>query len=334
MFPLNICIWGPNADGTHVIYSTEPVDSTQQKLFMTVYSNSDCTQRIEGPFEVGITCAGLSSIPLAGFFMVETNYYNCSNPSGLQGIVKGVCYQNIQQETSFQFQSCGSDATYTLSTYIGTDCTGASKPEVIPYSPTCDETIGMFGWCTPSPTVEPTKSPVSASVKGSWFVGSEAVILESGTAIPLSKVRVGDRILSGNALGKLRFSVVISAPRETYDLPATVLLMELENGFTLKLTADHLLLRRSYDSHLSLVSAASLTVGEFVRTLDGDKRIFSVREIQAEGLFTAVTEEELIVVSGVLASPLANIADCDSSLSASSGLRSPTRRSGSFRRCP
>ena len=71
------------------------------------------------------------------------------------------------------------------------------------------------------------------------FVARELVTLPSGASLPMSEVKVGDRILSGNALGETSFSSVISVPHGANDLPATFLHLQLANGMDLKLTAEH-----------------------------------------------------------------------------------------------
>ena len=122
----------------------------------------------------------------------------------------------------------------------------------------------------------------------------------------MSEVKVGDRILSGNALGDTSFSSVISVPHGANDLPATFLHLQLVNGMDLKLTAEHLLMGGACDdSALTLRTAASLHVEDCVRTVSGQEKISAIQEVQGKGVYTVVTEEELIVVNGVLASPFA-----------------------------
>ena len=58
----------------------------------------------------------------------------------------------------------------------------------------------------------------------------------------MSEVKVGDRILSGNAFGETSFSSVISVPHGANDLPVIFLQLQLVNGMDLKLTAEHLLM--------------------------------------------------------------------------------------------
>lgn len=152
MYPLHTCVPSLSGDGTYTIFSTEPEGSTTQDLLLAIYPTSDCVVSAQGPIQTGVTCPGLTTIPLTGFLTAQSVNPGCGSPSALEGFVSGICYQNMQQETSFKFQSCGKDfASYTLSTYIGTDCSGASDTEVVPYSPLCDM-AGALSRCTPGVT--------------------------------------------------------------------------------------------------------------------------------------------------------------------------------------
>ena len=140
----------------------------------------------------------------------------------------------------------------------------------------------------------------------SCFAGTELVTLQSGSTLPMSEVKVGDRILSGKSLGETSFSSVISVPHGANDLPATFLQLQLMSGMDLKLMAEHLLMGGSCeDSALTLRTAASLHVGDCVRIVSGQEKISSIQEVQGKGVYTVVTEEDFIVVNGVLASPFA-----------------------------
>ena len=72
------------------------------------------------------------------------------------------------------------------------------------------------------------------------------------------------------------------------------------------LTADHLVLGGKCGS-LSLVSAASIKVGECVRTISGgEEEVKKVSMEEKKGVYTVVTlSGGLIVVNGIVASPFA-----------------------------
>ena len=111
VFPLNTCV------PMELILYSRPNQSTRPSrtyclpsiwiLAAPNLSKARLPQAL--PAQVFLRC-------LSRVFILLSNDINCFAPTEIQGFVNGVCYQNIQQEASFQFQSCGSDATYTLST--------------------------------------------------------------------------------------------------------------------------------------------------------------------------------------------------------------------------
>jgi hypothetical protein len=52
-----------------------------------------------------------------------------------------------------------------------------------------------------------------------------------------------------------------------------------------------------------LVRASSLAAGHCVRTVDGVEKVVRVDKVRSPGVYTVVTNEEFLVVSGVIASP-------------------------------
>lgn len=304
--------------------------------------------------------------------------------------MSGICYVDAQQNISYEFHSCGMDASYTLLIYgASTNCAGQSQLEEVPRALTCDYDLAVdvsyLSQCTTGPTASPSLSPLaavpcptqspmsvttspteslvsstpSASFSStqspviktaglsqspsshtaspspnpvstptshpysspvsapsgpsqnpatslfSCFAGTEVVSLEQGSFLPISEVKIGDRILSGNAFGLTRFATVISVPHGINHIQVIFLQLQLANGLDIKLTAEHLLLGGACDAPLTLVTAASLSVGDCVSGELGNIEISATREVPGKGLYTVVTEEELIVVSGVMASPFA-----------------------------
>merc|ERR1712078_417677 len=56
----------------------------------------------------------------------------------------------------------------------------------------------------------------------------------------------------------------------------------------------------------SLVTARSLKEGDCVMTKDGEDKVAkTTNDVEASGIYTAVTENEFLVVDGVVASPFA-----------------------------
>ena len=74
------------------------------------------------------------------------------------------------------------------------------------------------------------------------------------------------------------------------------------NGKVVRLTRNHLLPL----CNGGLVTARSLQPGDCVMTADGEEKVAkTTQNVEAGGIYTAVTENEFLVVDGVVASPFA-----------------------------
>ena len=300
IYPLGICLDG-------VIYSRGAPTSTSETLVSTIYISLDCSSGPLVPRNLTLasTCASFSTTSPAGVLTTVFDDAICSMSSSQTGMLAGVCYQPTAGGSAM-FQSCGNNTATMLTFSATTNCTGVSNSSTITVDPTCNY-ITTNGLYSSMQCVAPaaTTSPSSSSPM-TCFAGSEMVLLESGASIPLSEVKVGDRVLSANTMGKVRFSSVVSVPHGANQMSAIFLHLQLVNGMDLKLTAEHLLMGGSCaDSALTLKTAASLHVGDCVHTVSGQEKISAIQEVQGKGLYSVVTEEELIVVNGVLASPFA-----------------------------
>lgn len=88
----------------------------------------------------------------------------------------------------------------------------------------------------PEPTMAPT-----AYYPG-CFPRGEMVRLESGQAMGIERVRVGDRVLAVDvATGASSFANVVSVPHPYNILPSEYILITTQSGRDLRLTPDHLL---------------------------------------------------------------------------------------------
>jgi Hint module len=56
-------------------------------------------------------------------------------------------------------------------------------------------------------------------------------------------------------------------------------------------------------SPLPLIYASEVSVGDCVMTVSGEEKVSMVEKVQGEGVYTIVTNEEYVVVNGVIASP-------------------------------
>jgi len=125
--------------------------------------------------------------------------------------------------------------------------------------------------------------------------------MQSGASKSFADVVIGDRILTANAEGTLSFADVVFLPHAANKEVATFAELTTESGKSIKATKMHLLQACSGE----LAYAGSFKKGGCLRTVDGPETIVSAAVTTAEGLYTAVTQNEFIVVNGVLASPFA-----------------------------
>ncbi len=76
----------------------------------------------------------------------------------------------------------------------------------------------------------------------------------------------------------------------------------LANGMVVRMTRNHLVLLCDG----SLVTARSLKEGDCLMTKDGMSKVAkTTKNVEASGIYTAVTENEFLVVDGIVASPFA-----------------------------
>jgi hypothetical protein len=134
------------------------------------------------------------------------------------------------------------------------------------------------------------------------FTGNSLVTLEDGTTKPFREVEAGDVILGADRSGKMSYSPVIFTPHPTNNVTKKFDEIVTIEGKTLRMTRNHLL--PTCDG--ALVTARSLKVGDCVMTKDGEEIITKTTEnIEANGIYTAVTKNEFLVVDGIVASPFA-----------------------------
>mmetsp|Transcript_2413 Transcript_2413/g.2975 ORF Transcript_2413/g.2975 Transcript_2413/m.2975 type:complete len:562 (+) Transcript_2413:79-1764(+) len=157
---------------------------------------------------------------------------------------------------------------------------------------------------SPSPIPSPTKAPTGGGGGGgrTCFSSEDKVTLESGEDIPFRSLKIGDRILSANRDGITSYSNVVFLPHGENDKRATFVEINTEAGKTIKMTRAHLVPLCS--GALSIV--ADLKVGSCLRTIDGEDDVLNVSTVHLNGIYTAITENEFLVVNGIIASPFAS----------------------------
>ena len=118
----------------------------------------------------------------------------------------------------------------------------------------------------------------------------------------LASYQVGQVIASADRNGTISYSEAIFKPHpyntgtHYFDEVVTV------NGKRVRMTRNHLI----PTCNGGLVTARSLQPGDCVQTVDGEENIArTTRNVEAGGIYTAVTKNEFLVVDGVVASPFA-----------------------------
>jgi hypothetical protein len=102
--------------------------------------------------------------------------------------------------------------------------------------------------------------------------------------------------------GSVSTSPVLFLPHPENDIVRKFDEIETLKGLTVRMTRNHLL--PLCDG--SLVTARSLREGDCVMTKDGEDNVAkATQNVEAGGIYTAVTKNEFLVVDGVVASPFA-----------------------------
>jgi len=160
-----------------------------------------------------------------------------------------------------------------------------------------------------SPTSAPVASPSSSS-SPACFAGSEMVTMESGVSKPIRDVQVGDRIMSFDLVTKATFFTdVVYLPHGANSFRTTFTQIRTRSGRDVKVTMNHVLPAGSCDTTVALINveAAAVSVGLCVLTTEGRDEVVEVAEVEATGIYTAITMAELVVVNGVVATPYGGV---------------------------
>ena len=151
----------------------------------------------------------------------------------------------------------------------------------------------------------PTSSSPSSS--GFCFAGSETVVMESKETKAIEDVVVGDRILTADSLGILSFASVIAVPHDKNDIVANFVKITVDGLRDIKITTEHLLpfSISCLASDFEITMASKVLIGGCLQTVDGLAVISSIESVQSRGIYSVVTENDYIVVNGIVASPFA-----------------------------
>ena len=114
--------------------------------------------------------------------------------------------------------------------------------------------------------------------------------------------QLGTWIMGADRNGKISFSPTVFLPHNPNDIERKHDQIVTGGGHTIEMTPNHLL--PTCDG--TLVTARSIKLGDCVRTVDGEDTVVSTtKDVTRNGVYTAVTKNEFLVVNGVVASPFA-----------------------------
>lgn len=139
------------------------------------------------------------------------------------------------------------------------------------------------------------------------FAGEETVELQSGEKKRLADVELGDFVLASDLEGNTKFSEVIALPHPKNTDTATFQKVTTETGKDIQLTASHLIsASAACDGKSELMQSADLAAGMCLRTTSGFEVITANEQVTGSGVYSVVTNEQLVVVNGFIASPFAD----------------------------
>ena len=172
----------------------------------------------------------------------------------------------------------------------------------------------MMSSAKPSMMTSPTMMPMGTSSSSdgygaggagpTCFAGSEIITMESGESKFISEVRVGDRVLAADIFGKTHFSDVIFVPHGANTHTAVFAHITTSEGRDIKMTQNHVVPAGECGSSatMPLVYASAVQVGNCIMTVSGEERVVMTEKFRTQGVYTIVTNEEYVVVNGIIAS--------------------------------
>jgi hypothetical protein len=164
---------------------------------------------------------------------------------------------------------------------------------------------GMTSKRTTPTTTNTNNNNNNNKKKGGCFSGTELVTLESGEKKMLSRVNIGDRILTSNKNGELYYSDVVFIPHSYNNTPTNFIEITTESGIKLKMTYDHLIPIKKENEDFELTYASNININDYVNTINGIQKISNINIIEDNGIYTVVTNNEFLVVNDIIASPFA-----------------------------
>jgi hypothetical protein len=147
----------------------------------------------------------------------------------------------------------------------------------------------------------------STSSKKKCFAASETLQLATGEAIPISDVNIGDIVLAADKMGNTKFSQVIALPHDKNNERAVFAYITTMAGRGIKVTPDHIMLvdPSCGTAKSVLMKASEVEKNMCLSTVDGLDQVTAVSSVVGNGIYTVITNEEMVVVNGIIASPFA-----------------------------
>ena len=184
----------------------------------------------------------------------------------------------------------------------------------------CSDAESKLRSCNPYPDYSQAEEVIC-------FPSSERVVHEIRGEISIAEVKIGDSILSANRKGDTKFSQVIAFPHDVNNGKLAVFHeLTLSDGSHVRMSPEHVLpvgpchdkssndsdgeeeLKRNteFAREYPFVRAMDAEIGSCVHThKNGPLPIVSNEQVRGEGVYSFVTNEELIVVGGIIVSPYA-----------------------------
>ena len=115
-------------------------------------------------------------------------------------------------------------------------------------------------------------------------------------------------MLTINITGEEVFSDVVYLPHGRNEQRTTFAQVTTESGRDLKMTLNHMLPSGACAmSTLPLIAAGQVVVGDCEQAVSRREQIVSVGKVKGKGIYTIIAMEELIVVTGIVATPFGGI---------------------------
>jgi len=240
------------------------------------------------------------------YFLTEEDCKNDKTSAIYQSYV-------MKNEDNIFFGGCSegtimtcSDSEFVMKSYENSDCSGTVQQTVTMKSSFMCENTATDDEEDPIPQRLYCPESSSDDDAAVCFAGTESVLLEDGSVKFISEVQVGDRILSADMDGTTGFSNVVALAHPSNDIKSTFIHIETDSGSDVKVTPAHLVLASAdCSAAMKLTKASDITMNSCLLTVSGPARVSSVTEIMQNGIYSVIAEKQLIVVSGVIASPFA-----------------------------